>query len=164
MPCRTAHRPELPGWVNSPARPNLGAVAACNDTLNGHTQTTIIPTTPSFCARSQDYLAREWQARSAYPEEVDRWYSFLYENLEPVEALIGRSNELAERHKLPALRPLAAAPLVLKLRDEEIALEKEKRVRHPRGWVGRGPWLLLLVVVVVVAVSLLLLLLLVYCL
>lgn len=83
--------------------------------------------TPPLFARSQDYLAREWHARSAYPGEVDRWYAFLYENVEPVEALIGRANELAEKHKLPALRPLAAAPLVLKLRDEEVALEKQVR-------------------------------------
>lgn len=75
----------------------------------------------------QDYLAREWHARSGYPEEVERWYAFLYENLGPVEELIGGACELAEKHKLPAPRPLAAAPLVLKLRDEEVALEKQVR-------------------------------------
>lgn len=51
-----------------------------------------------------------------------------------MEALIGRANELAERHKLSALRPLAAAPLVLKLRDEEVALEKQVRCTV-MGWV-----------------------------
>jgi len=58
---------------------------------------------------------------------VDRWYAFLYKNREPVEALIVRANDLAERHKLSALRPLAATPVVLKLRDEEVALEKQAR-------------------------------------
>lgn len=75
----------------------------------------------------QDYLAREWDARSAYRAEVDDWYAFLYENQRPVEALIDRANELAERHKLVAVRPLAATPLVLKLRDEEVALEEQVR-------------------------------------
>lgn len=68
---------------------------------------------------------------------MDRWYAFLYENVGPVEALVARANELAESHKLPALPPLAAAPLVLKLRDEEVALEKEtkQRVRLIAGGV-----------------------------
>lgn len=80
----------------------------------------------------QDYLAREWDARSAYRAEVNDWYAFLYENQRPVEALIDRANELAERHKLVAVRPLAATPLVLKLRDEEVALEKQARAKKRR--------------------------------
>ncbi|CAN0064036.1 unnamed protein product, partial [Ectocarpus sp. 12 AP-2014] len=77
------------------------------------------------CAAQLDYLAREWDARSAYRAEVDDWYAFLFENQRPVEVLIDRANELAERHKLVAVRPLAATPLVLKLRDEEVALEEQ---------------------------------------
>ncbi|CAM9308243.1 unnamed protein product, partial [Ectocarpus fasciculatus] len=77
------------------------------------------------CAAQLDYLAREWDARSTYRREVNEWYAFLYENRRPVEALIDRANELAERHKLVAVRPLAATPLVLKLRDEEVALEEQ---------------------------------------
>ncbi|CAB1098446.1 unnamed protein product [Ectocarpus sp. CCAP 1310/34] len=81
------------------------------------------------CAAQLDYLAREWDARSTYRAEVEDWYAFLYENQRPVEALIDRANELAERHKLVAVRPLAATPLVLKLRDEEVALEEQARAK-----------------------------------
>lgn len=81
----------------------------------------------------KDYLAREWDARSAYRREVNEWYAFLYENRRPVEALIDRANELAERHKLVAVRPLAATPLVLKLRDEEVALEEQVMKKIPRS-------------------------------
>lgn len=75
----------------------------------------------------QDFLAREGQVRRAYPAEVDRWYAFLHGNLEAVDALVGRANELAVRHNLtpPPLRPLVATPLVLKLREEELVAEKE---------------------------------------
>ncbi|CAM9208263.1 unnamed protein product, partial [Ectocarpus sp. 6 AP-2014] len=85
------------------------------------------------CAAQLDYLAREWNARSAYRAEVDDWYAFLYENQRPVEALIDRANELAERHKLVAVRPLAATPLVLRLRDEEVALEEQARAKKKTG-------------------------------
>ncbi|CAM9316838.1 unnamed protein product [Scytosiphon promiscuus] len=77
------------------------------------------------CAAQLEYLARELQAGSVYPSEVDRWYTFLYSNRETVEALIGRANALAEKHKLTSLRPLLATPVVLELRDEEIALEQK---------------------------------------
>lgn len=75
----------------------------------------------------QDYLAREWQARSSYPLEVERWYAFLYEVQEPVEALMRRTDDLAVRHKLSPLRSLVALPLALKLRDEEVAAELQAR-------------------------------------
>lgn len=77
----------------------------------------------------QDYLAREWQARSSYPVEVERWYAFLYEVQSPVEALMRRADDLAVRHKLTPLRSLVALPLALKLRDEEIAAELQARCR-----------------------------------
>lgn len=45
-----------------------------------------------------------------------------------MEALIRRANELSGRHKVVFdLPPLTATPLVLQLRDEEIALEKKAR-------------------------------------
>lgn len=61
-----------------------------------------------------------------YPAEVQSWYAFLYENHDTVKGLITRTNELAAKHKLTPLRPLAAVPLVLKLRDGEIAAEQKK--------------------------------------
>ncbi|CAM9997027.1 unnamed protein product, partial [Laminaria digitata] len=75
------------------------------------------------CAAQLDYLAREWDARSSYPMEVERWYAFLYEIQEPVEALMRRTDDLAVRHKLAPLRSLVALPLALRLRDEEVAME-----------------------------------------
>lgn len=73
----------------------------------------------------KDYLAREGQARTVYPAEIDRWYAFLRENHEPVATLVVKANELAAKHNLTSLRPLAVTPMVLELRDEELA-EKEK--------------------------------------
>lgn len=75
----------------------------------------------------QDFLLREGEAREVYPAEVDRWYGFLYENLEHVSALVRWGNELAARHDLsPMLRPLVATPIMLKMRDDEMAvLERE---------------------------------------
>lgn len=73
----------------------------------------------------KDYLAREGQARTVYPAEVDRWYVFLRENHESVATLIVKANELAAKHNLTLLRPLAMTPMVLELRDKELD-EKEK--------------------------------------
>lgn len=49
----------------------------------------------------------------------------MYENRETVEGVIDRANVLAEKHKLAALRPLLATPVVLELRDEEMALKRK---------------------------------------
>lgn len=69
----------------------------------------------------QDYLAREGQARTLYPEEVEKWYAFLTDNFAAVEELMAKVNELADGHEAPPLRPMVATPLVLKLRKEEVA-------------------------------------------
>lgn len=70
---------------------------------------------------------RKGQARGIYPAEVDRWYEFFYENYEHVAVLTRWVNELAARHDVSAtLRPLVALPIVLEMRDEEVAaLEAE---------------------------------------
>lgn len=75
------------------------------------------------------YLVREGQAREIYPVEVDRWYAFLFEVRDAVGEMIGHADKLAEKHKLSPLRPLTAMPLVLQLREEELAAEQEVRGR-----------------------------------
>ncbi|CAM9234651.1 unnamed protein product [Chrysoparadoxa australica] len=81
-------------------------------------------------AAQLDFLSKESLAIEEYPEELERWHTFLASRARRVEEFTRATNRLAKKHSIGAVPPLTATVHILKKRQAKREIESQALVEE----------------------------------